>query len=293
MEEITDGLDNLVVGKRAYLLVLDMNGLLIHREPYSEKRSKTKRERKVWKRPHLDGFLHYIFDNFEVGVWSSMTWKNLEPLQDFAFGDHKPLFTFDNGHCDKEERPGEKDLLKKPLSKVWERYPEFSRENTLLIDDSAAKAKDNPPHLLFCPAPWTIDCTEDEINEALGPDGIIRCYLQRLLDSERTVPEFVVQEEVDHPNFRSNTLESLFLPELLEDLVPSCGRPDLEKLLARVEDVLTNRPITKDTLLAYIFHPHPSIILFADSLSPSYGMPPLSRVRLYISQILSSVHIDN
>ena len=191
MEEITVGLRSLAVDKREYLLVLDMNQLLMYREPFSEK---SKRKRDVWKRPHLDDFLDYIFANFTVGVWSSMTLKNLKPLQKFVFGEREPRFTFDNSHCDKEKHPDKREskpLLKKPLSKVWKLYPEYSAANTLLIDDSVDKAKDNPSHLLFCPDPWTVDCTDDEINNALAPDGIIRSYLHRLLDSGLDVAEFV------------------------------------------------------------------------------------------------------
>jgi TFIIF-interacting CTD phosphatase-like protein len=40
----------------------------------------------VWKRPHVDAFVEYLLENFEVGVWSSAMKHNVDKLIDFVFG---------------------------------------------------------------------------------------------------------------------------------------------------------------------------------------------------------------
>ena len=44
-------------------------------------------------------------------------------------------------NCSYEEKG--KILLKKPLTKVWKRYPEYDFKNTLIIDDSHLKLESN------------------------------------------------------------------------------------------------------------------------------------------------------
>ena len=44
--------------------------------------------------------------------------------------------------------------FKKVLSHVFARYPSFSCENTVLVDDSLEKHELNPPHTFICPRPF-------------------------------------------------------------------------------------------------------------------------------------------
>lgn len=187
-------------GKRNVLLVLDLNGLLLDRPK--------RKGPHAWRRPHLDEFVAFVLDAFHVGVWSSMMRKNVDPLTERAFGARRRELLFEMNQDDCVEvaypPPVKKPLLKKPLEHVWDRFDKF-RGATLLIDDTALKAMDNPPHTLFCPPAWTHDCLDDDVNNALGPGGAIRTYLEELLlalDRGRTLCDFVAER--DNNNERSD-----------------------------------------------------------------------------------------
>jgi hypothetical protein len=62
--------------------------------------------------------------------------------------------------------------------------------NTLLIDDSHYKASMNPPHTAIHPTAWD-DPDAHADDDALGPNGSIRAYLEALLLTEGSIPEFV------------------------------------------------------------------------------------------------------
>lgn len=62
--------------------------------------------------------------------------------------------------------------------------------NTLLIDDSHYKASLNPPHTAIHPTAWD-DPDAHANDDALGPNGSIRAYLEALVLAEGPIPEFV------------------------------------------------------------------------------------------------------
>lgn len=62
--------------------------------------------------------------------------------------------------------------------------------NTLLIDDSHYKASLNPPHTAIHPTAWD-DPDAHADDDALGPNGSIRAYLEALVLAEGPIPEFV------------------------------------------------------------------------------------------------------
>ena len=184
------------------LIVLDLNGLLIFRvfdrektkfEKHLEVSTKVN-EFHVWKRPHLDDFLDWLLDHFSVGVWSSAMHKNVDALIEWTFGPERRkrlVFEWDQSKCPKEEHPvhKHKPLFLKPLSLVWESFPEWNESNTLLVDDSPLKAKRNPEHLLFSPSEWSIE-TESGKAE-LRQEGVIRKFLQDLFEWKDDVASFV------------------------------------------------------------------------------------------------------
>jgi hypothetical protein len=55
------------------LLIFDMNGVLGDREPF-----RPKQKRRFFKRPHLEEFLEYCTQHFEIAVWSSCLEKNID-----------------------------------------------------------------------------------------------------------------------------------------------------------------------------------------------------------------------
>lgn len=151
------------------LLILDVNGLLVARY--------TKIDRSIiplgaahgvvaksymFKRPFCDSFLTFCFENFHVGVWSSMMKANVVKALDFICKGMraKCRFIMHQGDCTttglrnplKKMQP----LFLKELVKVWAKFPpgEFNESNTLLIDDSPHKALRNPPHTAIFPEPY-------------------------------------------------------------------------------------------------------------------------------------------
>lgn len=68
--------------------------------------------------------------------------------------------------------------------------------NTLLIDDSHYKASLNPPHTAIHPAAWD-DPEGLAADDALGPAGKLRVYLESLLLAETSIPEFVAAVPFD------------------------------------------------------------------------------------------------
>ncbi|TFJ86487.1 hypothetical protein NSK_002144 [Nannochloropsis salina CCMP1776] len=96
-----------------------------------------------------------------------------------------------NGETD-PVKPG-KPIAFKELRRLWESKDVaglFGPSNTLMIDDSRYKASLNPPHTAIHPPAWD-DPDAHASDDALGPSGNVRLYLQALLNSEVSVPDFV------------------------------------------------------------------------------------------------------
>jgi hypothetical protein len=186
MDDIISGLNDLKLKKK--LLILDLNGVLIDRilakefirpidwgdEIPMELRPKHVGGFLCWKRKNLKSFLKYIFKNFTVAVWSSAKLHNTKKLVEFVFGslENKLLFIWGQDRCGKEPHPTSKvkPLFLKNLVDVWKEFPEYSLDNTLLIDDSILKNKNNPVETYFISPKWTyIEITDD----GLSKNGII------------------------------------------------------------------------------------------------------------------------
>ncbi|XP_038879031.1 uncharacterized protein LOC120071075 isoform X2 [Benincasa hispida] len=91
-----DNINANVLSKKK-LLILDVNGLLVDFVPYFPDGYTPDfviSRKAVFKRPFCDDFLQFCFERFEVGIWSSRTWKNLDMLVKFLMRDsrHKLLF---------------------------------------------------------------------------------------------------------------------------------------------------------------------------------------------------------
>ncbi|GFQ07732.1 hypothetical protein PHJA_002917200 [Phtheirospermum japonicum] len=147
------------------LLVLDVNGLLVDISayvPYDYDPDDIIMRKAVFKRPYCDDFLKFCFERFNVGVWTSRTKRNVEPILDFLLGNDKCklLFCWDQSHCthtgfttvEKRHKP----LLLKKLKKLWDKCePDlpwergvYNESNTLLLDDTPSKALSNPVNFL-------------------------------------------------------------------------------------------------------------------------------------------------
>ncbi|KAI3929865.1 hypothetical protein MKW98_004019 [Papaver atlanticum] len=183
---------------RKKLLVLDLNGILVDivsNVPDGYKADTFIAMKALFKRPFCDDFLKFLFQNFNVGVWSSRTKRNVDSVVDFVMGDMKKnlLFCWDQYHCTDtgystlENR--RKPLVLKELKKLWNKHDRslpwekgaYNESNTILLDDSPYKALRNPPHTAIFPPPYRF---EDAGDKSLGPGGDLRVYLEGLLKAE-------------------------------------------------------------------------------------------------------------
>jgi len=177
------------------LIILDLNGLLIHRL-YKDEYSKSKHlfteqynlgnlsnpERKgnfaVWFRPHVKEFISWLMNHFHVAIWSSVLQHNISPIVETLLSDEherdRLLFWWNQEHCLIEDDPTSTDPKKtksfyKCLTSVWDKadinerwlinQPKANldlRDHTLLIDDNKLKVRDNPPFTAIHPRSWKL-----------------------------------------------------------------------------------------------------------------------------------------
>lgn len=190
------------------LVVFDLNGILadIARGNTGECVPDGKISfRSVFKRPFVATFLDFCFEKFDVGIWSSRR-IGLDYMTDIVMGNHAEnlLFSFDQSICIttnfKTLENTTKPLFLKDLRTVWNRFGtclscgkrKYDETNTLLVDDSPDKALCNPPHTGIFPFPYQYTDREDS---ALGPDGELRKYMERLVDAEN-VQKFVEENPI-------------------------------------------------------------------------------------------------
>ncbi|XP_030443112.2 uncharacterized protein LOC115665375 isoform X1 [Syzygium oleosum] len=188
------------------LLILDLNGLLADVRPHVDYRYKpglmVSREA-VFKRPFVDDFLQFCFEKFAVGVWSSRTKRNLDPVVDFLMGDSKGklLFCWDQSYCTITKfatiENRDKPLVLKELRKLWDKLESnlpwekgaYNESNTLLLDDSPYKALCNPANTGIFPYSYHY---RDAKDNSLGTGGDLRVYLESLALAD-DVRKYVVQ----------------------------------------------------------------------------------------------------
>ncbi|KAL0876176.1 hypothetical protein Bca101_025881 [Brassica carinata] len=137
---------------------------------------KTVKNKSFHKRPSCEDFLNFCFDKFEVGVWSSKIWKNVEVITDQLLGDlkEKLVFCWDQNDCTKTtvgcpER-NQKRIVFKNLNKLWEKqHPDIPWKNAIF--------------------PQTYN-HQNQTHTSLGSGGDLRLYLEKLVEAEN-VQEFI------------------------------------------------------------------------------------------------------
>jgi hypothetical protein len=141
------------------LVVLDLNGTVLYRP---NKNAKT-----MIARPYLRPFLHYLFQNFKVMVWSSARPPNVKALVEQALEKDLRSMLVASWARDtfglSATNFNQNVQVYKNLRLIWSRdqiqqhHPEyaagqrFGQHNTVLIDDSALKASAQPHNLLEIP----------------------------------------------------------------------------------------------------------------------------------------------
>ncbi|KAJ1980243.1 hypothetical protein H4R35_001193, partial [Dimargaris xerosporica] len=146
------------------LVVLDLNGTLLHRSSSSSEGR---------PRPYLADFLAFLVDTFYVMVWSSAQAQNVVRMVQCHFADASTQLeaTWSRGRCRVQYIPKRKPIAKKDLRRLWHHasnrcplptprsrdygvYPPrtdsplrtqgWSARNTLIIDDSLEKISGYP-----------------------------------------------------------------------------------------------------------------------------------------------------
>jgi TFIIF-interacting CTD phosphatase-like protein len=128
----------------------------------------------IFQRPNLDKFLDFIFENFNVSVWTAASKDyalfiiNKIILKLDAKSKDKPKkkrkidYVFFSYHCDisKKIKKGTKDL-----SILWDEFkiPGYSKDNTFIIDDYSEVYKTQPKNCIQIPEfNFTDESCEDD-----------------------------------------------------------------------------------------------------------------------------------
>uniref|UniRef100_A0A7S1X8D4 Mitochondrial import inner membrane translocase subunit TIM50 n=1 Tax=Tetraselmis chuii TaxID=63592 RepID=A0A7S1X8D4_9CHLO len=193
--------DEAVTAKR-HLVILDVNGMLVHRwrpvggerQPQQEPDATTSRGQLLYNRPYMREAVELLCKSFSVLVWSSMQGHNLEEVVAHCFQDKVDtlLGVWDQTKCTevRERDMGEgfreqhgiragKPIFLKELRRLQDHpaLAHFYPNNVLLIDDSLYKAVRNPPNTAIHPLAWSPE------SEAAHDDELemVCKYLKRLL----------------------------------------------------------------------------------------------------------------
>jgi len=178
---------------RQVLVILDMNGVLIHRDQNKKKRGVL--------RPNMEAFLDELEKlqfRITIAVWSAMSSSNLQRLVLEVFGAEraaKLAFVWDQQRCTvRQERHTHKPLFRKDLSRLKQTvYSDFVPERVLLIDDDPAKCTANPAGTVIHPLTFRGFPEEMERDDELLR---LSTYLKGLAESDcPSAREYVL----DHP----------------------------------------------------------------------------------------------
>jgi hypothetical protein len=170
--------------RRAFLVVLDLNGVLVARGRGS-----------FILRPHVMEFLKFVFSNFVVAVWTSGLQRSSNPIIEHVFGSYRDLllFTLFRDSCVPKATPENPYGTEKNLQTIFDRYPlSFHAVNTIIIDDSPDKC--SHPDIALCPVPFKDPVAQSQDDGLLATIETLRQVLQ--LDSG--VPLILAAEERLH-----------------------------------------------------------------------------------------------
>lgn len=138
---------------KRYNIILDLDETLInsldkdeHSKDYIKQFKKHFKSREmskdftVFERPNLQTFLDFLFENFNVSVWTAASKSYaLFIIDKFILKKQKPDrkldYIFCSYHCDLSY---EYKNASKDLSMLWEKFglKQFNKNNTLIIDDN-------------------------------------------------------------------------------------------------------------------------------------------------------------
>jgi len=137
------------------LLILDLNGILIHR----------RREAPIVVNPNVRRILRTLSHTWRLAFWTALPQRDAirEAKQVLLRANltdrHAVLFVWGQEQCDVE--PGAmsneiagKPLFRKRLMSVWNAFPAYSSLNTLIVDHSQEKVDENTEHCFVIVDKW-------------------------------------------------------------------------------------------------------------------------------------------
>jgi TFIIF-interacting CTD phosphatase-like protein len=132
-------------------IILDMDGTLGDYIPAEfEENPERYCNAKPIPRPGLRKFLRFVFSHFErVSIWTaaSYSWYNTFK-KDVLLPNMPPGSEF---HFVRTRNMKEPYVVLKPLTKIYELYPEYTAENTTIVDDNVWTFADNRENAVHIP----------------------------------------------------------------------------------------------------------------------------------------------
>ncbi|PWV02316.1 hypothetical protein C4B63_2g33 [Trypanosoma cruzi] len=167
--------------RRAFLLVLDLNGVLVSRGRGS-----------FFDRPGVCEFINFVMNNFVVAVWTSGLERTSNPIIDKVFDGFQDrlLFKLYRDSCTVWPTPEKPYRTIKNLQRIFDSYPKsFNAVNTIIVDDSPDKC--SHPDIALCPVPFT-----DPVKQ-MDDNGLVLAMevLKEVLRTESHAPLIRASEE--------------------------------------------------------------------------------------------------
>jgi hypothetical protein len=136
------------------LLILDLNGILCHRDRHGGEESSSGGGQQrvsvghcagtpIIPRPNVANFLTFLDQHFCLAVWTSAKRKTANDIINLLFPQRvrsRLLFVWAQNEClPVPDDAADERVFQKLLHKVWKAFPLWNANNTLLMDDSPAK----------------------------------------------------------------------------------------------------------------------------------------------------------
>jgi hypothetical protein len=205
-----------VTSGRIYHIVIDLNGVLVHRGVIEKGKP-----RDVIVRPGSMDLLNWVGARATLSFWSSVLEKNLSPIIDCLrregaqIPERVLLLTQTSYYKSKRVHPGHKSkpIFVKDLAVYNTKATPRSPLDILLIDDSPIKNVMNDPFSAVHPPTWNGDSGDTFLQESLKP------WLNGLLASNMDVPAYVKENPL--PN-GLDAVDKSAAPSLsiVKDLMP-------------------------------------------------------------------------
>jgi hypothetical protein len=150
----------LLAQPRSILVILDLNGTLLHRPT-------RRRPTKFVERPHAQEFLKYCLDTFYLAIWSSARPENVNYMAERLLTPAQRekcvvIWARDRFGLSQDDYDSKVQVYKR-LSKIWNdpavraSHPDaqhggaWDQSNTVLVDDSREKGRSEPYNILPIP----------------------------------------------------------------------------------------------------------------------------------------------